>query len=246
MSNTNLKGKYAIVTGGGQGLGAAMVKRFIAEEAAGVAILDYNPEKAQAVAAEVGGNILAIACDVSKEDQVKEAVAQVLAAFGRIDILVNNAGIIRDAMFHKMSDDQWNQVINVNLNGLYYCCKHVVPLMREQCYGKIINVSSTSAYGNAGQCNYSATKAAIEGFTKSLAKEGARKNITVNAVAPAHIDTEMQRSVPADILEQSIKRNPAQRLGSPDELASVVLFLASDDSSYVNGVVIPVCGGYRT
>ena len=246
MSNTNLSGKFAIVTGGGQGLGAAMVKRFIAEQAAGVAILDYNLEKARAVAEEIGGNIIAIACDVSKEEQVKAAIDQVLAAFGRIDILVNNAGIIRDAMFHKMSDDQWNQVINVNLNGLYYCCKHVVPLMREQCYGKIINVSSTSAYGNAGQCNYSATKAAIEGFTKSLAKEGARKNITVNAIAPAHIDTEMQRSVPADILEQSIKRNPSQRLGSPDELASVVMFLASDDSSYVNGVVIPVCGGYRT
>lgn len=243
---TSLRGKYAIVTGGGQGLGAAMVKRFMEEDAAGVAILDYNLEKAQAVAAEIGGNILAIACDVSKEEQVKAAVAQVLAAFGRIDILVNNAGIIRDAMFHKMSDDQWNQVINVNLNGLYYCCKHVVPLMREQNYGKIVNVSSTSANGNAGQCNYSATKAAIEGFTKSLAKEGARKNITVNAVAPAHIDTEMQRSVPAEILEQSIKRNPSQRLGSPEELASVVYFLASDDSSYVNGIVIPVCGGYRT
>ena len=105
---------------------------------------------------------------------------------------------------------------------------------------------STSANGNAGQCNYSATKAAIEGFTKSLAKESARKNITVNAIAPAHIDTEMQRSVPAEILERSIKSNPSQRLGSPDELASVVMFLASDDSSYVNGVVIPVCGGYRT
>lgn len=246
MSNTNLSGKFAIVTGGGQGLGAAMVKRFIAEEAAGVAILDYNLEKARAVAEEIGGNIIAIACDVSKEEQVKAAIDQVLAAFGRIDILVNNAGIIRDAMFHKMSDDQWNQVVNVNLNGLYYCCKHVVPLMRAQCYGKIINVSSTSANGNAGQCNYSATKAAIEGFTKSLAKESARKNITVNAIAPAHIDTEMQRSVPAEILERSIKSNPSQRLGTPDELASVVMFLASDDSSYVNGVVIPVCGGYRT
>lgn len=246
MSNTNLSGKFAIVTGGGQGLGAAMVKRFIAEQAAGVAILDYNLEKARAVAEEIGGNIIAIACDVSKEEQVKTAIDQVLAAFGRIDILVNNAGIIRDAMFHKMSDDQWNQVVNVNLNGLYYCCKHVVPLMRAQCYGKIINVSSTSANGNAGQCNYSATKAAIEGFTKSLAKESARKNITVNAIAPAHIDTEMQRSVPAEILERSIKSNPSQRLGSPDELASVVMFLASDDSSYVNGVVIPVCGGYRT
>ncbi len=243
---SNLNGKYAIVTGGGQGLGAAMVKRFIAEEAAGVAILDYNLEKAQATAAEIGGNVIAIACDVSKEDQVKAAVEQVLAAFGRIDILVNNAGIIRDAMFHKMSDDQWNQVININLNGLYYCCKYVVPLMRAQCYGKIINVSSTSANGNAGQCNYSATKAAVEGFTKTLAKESARKNITVNALAPAHIDTEMQRSVPADILARSIQNNPSQRLGTPDELASVALFLASDDSSYVNGVVIPVCGGLRT
>ena len=243
---SNLKGKYAIITGGGQGLGAAMVKRFMAEEAAGVAILDYNLEKAQAVAAEIGGNIIAVACDVSREEQVKAAVDQVLAAFGRIDILVNNAGIIRDAMFHKMSDDQWHQVLNVNLNGLYYCCKHVVPLMRAQCYGKIVNISSTSAYGNAGQCNYSATKAAIEGFTKTLAKESARKNITVNAIAPAHIDTEMQRSVPADILEDRIRANPSQRLGTPDELAAVAFFLASDDSSYVNGVVIPVCGGLRT
>lgn len=242
----NLSGKFAIVTGGGQGLGAAMVKRFIEEEAAGVAILDYNLEKAQAVADEIGGNILAIACDVSKEDQVKSAIDQVLAAFGRIDILINNAGIIRDAMFHKMSDDQWHQVINVNLNGLYNCCKYVVPLMRAQCYGKIVNISSTSANGNAGQCNYSASKAAVEGFTKTLARESARKNITVNAIEPAHIDTEMQRSVPADILERSIKSNPSQRFGTPDELAAVAFFLASDDSSFVNGAVIPVCGGLRT
>lgn len=242
----NLSGKYAIITGGGQGLGAAMVKRFIAEEAAGVAILDYNLEKAEAVAAEIGGNVIAVACDVSREEQVKNAIDQVLAVFGRIDILVNNAGIIRDAMFHKMTDDQWHQVVNVNLNGLYYCCKYVVPLMRAQCYGKIINISSTSANGNAGQCNYSATKAAVEGFTKTLAKESARKNITVNAIAPAHIDTEMQRSVPADILERSIKANPSQRFGTPDELAAVAFFLASDDSSFVNGAVIPVCGGLRT
>lgn len=242
----NLSGKYAIITGGGQGLGAAMVKRFMEEQAAGVAILDYNLEKAQAVATDVGGNVIAIACDVSKEDQVKAAIDQVLATFGRIDILVNNAGIIRDAMFHKMTDDQWKQVIDVNLNGLYYCCKYVVPLMRAQCYGKIVNISSTSANGNAGQCNYSATKAAVEGFTKTLARESARKNITVNAIEPAHIDTEMQRSVPVDILESRIKENPSQRLGTPDELAGVAFFLASDDSSYVNGVVIPVCGGLRT
>lgn len=243
---SNLNGKYAIVTGGGQGIGAAIVKRFIAEEAAGVAILDYNVEKAAQTAAEVGGNVIAIKCDISNEEMVKSAVEQVLAAFGRIDILVNNAGIIKDAMFHKMTTDQWHQVINVNLNGLYHCCKYVVPLMREQNYGKIVNLSSTSANGNVGQTNYSASKAAVEGFTKTLAKECARKNITVNAIEPAHIDTEMQRSVPADILEKSIKSNPSQRLGSTDELAAVVFFLANDDSSFVNGAVIPVCGGLRT
>jgi len=243
---SNLNGRYAIVTGGGKGLGAAIVKRFIEEDAAGVAILDYDLELAKKTAAELGGNILTIKCDVADEEQVKEAVEKVLAAFGRIDILVNNAGIIRDSMFHKMSSDQWSQVINVNLNGLYYCCKYVVPLMREQCYGKIINLSSTSANGNAGQANYSATKAAVEGFTKTLAKECARKNITVNALAPALIDTDMQRSIPADILERAIKNGPSQRLGSPAELASVAFFLANDDSSFVNGVVIPVCGGMRT
>lgn len=243
---SNLHGKYAIVTGGGQGIGAAIVKRFMAEQAAGVAILDYNVEKAQQTAAEIGGNILAIKCDISNEQEVKAAVQQVVAAFGRVDILVNNAGIIKDAMFHKMTSDQWHQVINVNLNGLYHCCKYVVPLMRDQNYGKIVNLSSTSANGNVGQTNYSASKAAVEGFTKTLAKECARKNITVNAIEPAHIDTDMQRSVPADILERSIKSNPSQRLGTTDELAAVAFFLANDDSSFVNGVVIPVCGGLRT
>ena len=201
---------------------------------------------AEQTAAEIGGNIIAVKCDISDEMMVKAAVEQVLAAFGRIDILVNNAGIIKDAMFHKMASEQWHQVINVNLNGLYHCCKYVVPLMREQNYGKIVNLSSVSAHGNAGQTNYSASKAAVEGFTKTLAKESARKNITVNAIAPAHIDTPMQRSVPADILEKSIKSNPSQRFGSVDELAAAALFLACDDSSFVNGVVLPVNGGLRT
>ena len=243
---SNLNGKYAIVTGGGQGIGAAIVKRFVAEGAAGVAIFDYNAAAAKETARVVGGNVIAVPCDISNEESVKCAVEQTLAVFGRIDILVNNAGIIKDAMFHKMTTEQWHQVINVNLNGLYHCCKYVVPLMREQNYGKIVNLSSSSANGNAGQANYSASKAAVEGFTKTLAKESARKNITVNAIAPAHIDTPMQRSVPAEILEKSIKSNPSQRLGSVDELASVALFLASDDSSFVNGVVIPVNGGLRT
>ena len=244
--SVNLNGKYAVVTGGGKGLGAAIVRRFVEENAAGVAILDYNLELAEQTAREVGGNILAIRCDVADEEQVKAAMEQVYATFGRIDILVNNAGIIRDAMFHKMSGDQWSQVINVNLNGLYYCCKYVIPQMREQNYGKIVNISSYSANGNVGQTNYAATKAAVEGFTKTLARESARKGITVNAIAPALIDTDMQRSIPEEKLSRSIQNCPTQRLGTPAELASVVFFLASDESSFVNGVVLPVNGAYRT
>lgn len=242
----NLSGKYAIVTGGGKGIGAAIVKRFVAEQAAGVAILEYDEALAQKTADEIGGNVIAIKCDVSNEEQVKAAVEKVLAAFGRIDILVNNAGITRDVMFHKMTDDQWRQVMAVNLDGVYYCCKFVVPLMREQGYGKIVNLSSSSANGNAGQANYSATKAAIIGLTKTLAKELAPKGITVNAIAPAMIDTDMMRSVPPQILEQYIKGIPARRLGTVDELAATAYFLACDDSSFVNGIVLPVNGGSMT
>ena len=242
----NLSGKYAIVTGGGKGIGAAIVKRFIAEQAAGVAILEYDEALARKTADEIGGNVIAIKCDVSKEDQVKAAVDKVLEAFGRIDILVNNAGITRDVMFHKMTDDQWRQVMSVNLDGVYYCCKFVVPLMREQGYGKIVNLSSSSANGNAGQANYSATKAAIIGLTKTLAKELAPKNITVNAIAPAMIDTDMMRGVPPEILEKYIMRIPARRLGTVDELAAAAYFLASDDSSFVNGIVLPVNGATMT
>ena len=243
---SNLNGKYAIVTGGGKGIGAAIVKKFMEAQAAGIAILEYDFELAKKTAAEIGGNVLPIKCDVSDQDQVKAAVEQVLAAFGRIDILVNNAGIIRDAMFHKMTDDQWFQVMNVNLFGTYYCCKHVIPLMREQSYGKIVNISSISANGNVGQTNYAASKAAIEGFTKSLAKESARKNITVNAIAPCGIDTDMQRSVPEANLRGLINAMPGQRLGNVEELAAAALFLASDDSSFVSGVILPVNDAFRT
>ena len=242
----DLKGKFAVVTGGGKGIGAAIVKRFIAEQAAGVAILEYDEALARKTADEIGGNVIAIKCDVSKEDQVKAAVDKVLEAFGRIDILVNNAGITRDVMFHKMTDDQWRQVMSVNLDGVYYCCKFVVPLMREQGYGKIVNLSSSSANGNAGQANYSATKAAIIGLTKTLAKELAAQGITVNAITPAMIDTDMMRGVPPEILEKYIKGIPARRLGTVDELAAAAYFLASDDSSFVNGIVLPVNGATMT
>ena len=242
----SLTGKFAIVTGGAKGIGKAVVKRFVAEGAAGVAIFDYDYDLAVKTAEEIGGNVKAYKCNVADSDNVKEAVEATVAEFGRIDILVNNAGITRDAMFHKMTDEQWDQVVAINLNGTYNCSKAVVPLMREQKYGKIVNISSSSAYGNVGQANYSATKAAIIGFTKTLCKELAGRNITVNAIAPANIATDMLNTIPDHIKAIAMYASPIHRYGTTDELASTVLFLSSDDSSYVNGVVLDVNGGMFT
>lgn len=240
-----LSGKYAIVTGGFRGIGAAIVRRFLAEGAAGVAVFDYDITPAPQ---EFGADsrVLAIQCDVSEEEQVQAAVEAAQGSFGRVDILVNNAGVTRDAIYHKMTDQQWDQVIKVNLYGTHFCCKYVGPLMRNQGWGKIVNLSSSSANGNVGQANYAASKAAIEGLTKTLARELGAKGITVNAVAPSMIDTDMLRGVPANILEQYIASIPARRLGSADEVAAAVCFLSSDDSSFVNGIVLPVNGGTFT
>ncbi len=241
-----LDGKYAIVTGAAKGIGAAVVKLFVKEGAAGVAIFDYDEETAQKTAEEAGGNIKVFKCDISNSDMVKECIEGTLEAFGRIDILVNNAGITKDAMFHKMTDDQWNRVIDINLNGTYNCTKFVAPLMREQKYGKIVNIASSSAYGNAGQANYSATKAGIIGFTKTLCKELAGRNVTVNAIAPANIATDMLSTIPDHLKAMAMMISPAHRYGTPEELANTVLFLSSDDSSYVNGIVLDVNGGMFT
>lgn len=240
-----LSGKYAIVTGGCRGIGAAIVRRFLAEGAAGVAVFDYDitPDPQEFGA---DSRVLAIQCDVSEEGQVQAAVEAAQGSFGRVDILVNNAGVTRDAIYHKMTDQQWDQVIKVNLYGTHFCCKYVGPLMRNQGWGKIVNLSSSSANGNVGQANYAASKAAIEGLTKTLARELGAKGITVNAVAPSMIDTDMLRGVPANILEQYIASIPARRLGSADEVAAAVCFLSSDDSSFVNGIVLPVNGGTFT
>ena len=242
----NLAGKYCIVTGGGKGIGKAIAKRFFEEEAAGVAILEYDLELANATALEIdptGKRVIAIRCNVADSDMVKDAIDTVISTFGKIDVLINNAGITRDKMFHKMTDEDWYSVLNVNLNGVYNLCKYVVPLMREQESGSIVNLSSTSLMGNAGQANYAATKAALQGFTRTMAKELGRKNVRMNCIAPGYIDTDMMRSVGDEILTRMIKGIPAQRLADPDEIASIAAFLSTDDSSWVSGQTIFASGG---
>ena len=243
-----LTGKFAVVTGAGKGIGRAIAERFLEDDAQGVAILDYDFELAQASAKELdptGEKVIAVKCNVASQEDVNAAFATITEKFGRVDILVNNAGITRDAMFHKMTDAQARMVLDVNFYGTFYCCQAVIPGMREREYGKIINISSTSAFGNIGQTNYAASKAAIDGFTRTLALESARKNITVNSIAPGMIETDILKTIPEDIMQQKIKSVPANRLGQPSEIASVASFLASDDSSWVTGNTILACGGLK-
>ena len=236
---------YCIVTGAGKGIGKAIAKRFLAEEAAGVAILEWDLALAEATAKELdptGERVIAVRCDISDAENVKAAFAAVHEKFGRVDILVNNAGITMDAMCWKMTPEQMHRVVDVNFFGTYNCTMEVLPGMRERAYGKIVNISSTSSYGNVGQANYSASKGAIEGMTRTMAKEVGRKNITVNCVLPGMIDTEMMHAIGEDLLNARVSATPMKRLGQPEEIASLVAFLASDDASYVSGTCI-ICSG---
>lgn len=242
----NMEGQYCIVTGAGKGIGKAIAKRFLEEQAAGVAILEWDLALAEATAKELdptGQKVIAIKCNVADSDMVKAAVDQVVAAFGRIDVLVNNAGVTRDRIFHKMTDEEWYTVININLNGMYNTCKFVVPLMREQESGSIVNISSTSLMGNPGQANYSATKSAMQGFTRTLARELGRKNVRMNCVAPGYIDTEMMRAVGEEKFNAAVARHPMQRMAQPEEIASLVAFLCTEDASWVTGQTIMASGG---
>lgn len=244
-----LEGKYAIITGGGRGIGESIVHRFLDDGIAGIAVLEYDQNLAEEMVARLGdrgSRVVPIQCDVADDEQVEQAVAQAMEQFGTVDILVNNAGITRDSMFHKMTDDAWDAVMNVNLKGAYYLCKHVVPIMRKNASGKIVNISSISAFGNVGQANYAASKAGLIGFSKTLAKESGPKNINVNCVAPGYIETDMYRAVPKEIIEEHIKYTPLRRLGKPHEIASVVAFLSSDDASFLSGQCISVSGAATT
>ncbi|RME36761.1 MAG: 3-oxoacyl-ACP reductase FabG [Deltaproteobacteria bacterium] len=241
-----LQGKVAIVTGGNRGIGRATVERFIAEGAR-VAIWDIDAEAGQSLAARLcgqGHEVRFYQVDTAQWAAVHEAAAHVQSDFGRIDILVNNAGITRDASMKKMTPSQWQQVIDVNLTGVFHCTKAVWPYMAANGWGRILNAASVVAhYGNFGQTNYVASKAGVIGMTKVWAREFGRKGITVNAVAPGFIDTEMARAVPSDILDALAQRTPLGRLGTPNEVASVYAFLASDDASFITAAVINVDGG---
>ena len=241
-----LENNVAIITGGAMGIGKATAIRF-AQEGAMVAIWDVNADKAKAVVDEIqnaGGKALFYPVNTMDADQVTAAAAAVQADFGRIDILINNPGITRDASLKKMTREQWDLVIGVNLTGVFNCTQAVVPYMEANQYGRIINASSVVGLtGNFGQTNYAATKAGVIGMSKVWAREFGRKGITSNAVAPGFIHTEMMDTIPEKVLENLTSRTPLQRLGTVEELANTYLFLASSEASFINGAVISVDGG---
>jgi 3-oxoacyl-[acyl-carrier protein] reductase len=241
-----LENKIAIITGGADGLGKAGAQ-LMAQQGAKVVIWDLNEEKGAETVQQIvenGGEAVFAKVNTADMHQVEQAVANVVTQFGRIDILVNNAGITRDSTLLKMTRDQWDQVIDVNLTGVFNCTKCVAPHMVTNKFGRIINTSSVVAlYGNFGQTNYTATKAGLIGMTKTWARELGRKGINVNAVAPGFIATEMVMKMPENVLEAMQAKVPLQRLGKPEEIAAIYLFLASEDSSYVNGTVISADGG---
>ena len=241
-----LENKVAIITGGGQGIGKATALRF-AEEGADIAIVDMNEETGQAAVAEIEGlrrRSKFFKVDVASHAEAHQMAEDVKGHFGKIDILLNNAGILRDGQLLKMSEEQFDSVIDVNLKGAFNCTQAVAPHMIEQNSGRIMNASSVvGLYGNFGQSNYVASKAGIIGMTKVWARELGRKGICVNAVAPGFIGTEMVKAMPEKIVNWMIEKVPLGRMGDPKEVANVYLFLASDDAAYVNGTVISVDGG---
>jgi 3-oxoacyl-[acyl-carrier protein] reductase len=249
-----LEGRVALVTGAGRGIGRATAARF-AREGARVCLADVEPSgpvEAAGILVDGGMDTFATRLDVTSRTDVEEVVGKTVERYGRLDILVNNAGITRDNLSHKMTDEDWRMVLNVHLSGTFLCSRAAQRHMIEKGYGRIVNVSSTSALGNRGQANYSAAKAGVVGLTKTLAIELGRYGITANAVAPGFIETEMTRQTAArlgldfeEFVEEMVKEIPVGRSGWPEDVAATILFFASEETAFVSGQVLYVAGGPR-
>ncbi len=239
--------KIVLVTGAGRGIGSSIAKRFASEGAEVIVNYSGNDEAAQKTVDEItatGGQAQKYKCSVNDSESVKVMIDEIIKKFGRIDILVNNAGITKDGLMLRMTDEDFDRVIDVNLKGTFNCTKYVSKYMLKQKSGKIINISSVVGLsGNAGQVNYSASKAGIIGITKSAAKELSSRGITVNAVAPGYVDTDMTKVLSDNIRNEILKNIPLQRMGNVEDISNCVAFLASEDASYITGQVISVDGG---
>jgi 3-oxoacyl-[acyl-carrier protein] reductase len=242
----SFEGKIAIVTGAAQGIGRAIAET-LARAGADVVVADLDPGRSQEAVESIGRlgrRAMNVKVNVADWDDVKAMTDQVLKAWGKIDILVNNAGITRDGLLIRMREEDWNLVLQINLHGTFHCTKAVMPSMTKQRYGRIVNIASiVGAIGNVGQANYAASKAAVIGFTKTVAREYASRQVTVNAVAPGFIDTAMTQGLAQEMKETLLKQIPLGRLGAPSDVAEAVRFLASDLAGYITGQVVHVNGG---
>lgn len=241
-----LAGKVALITGAAQGIGKA-VALLLARNGADIVASDVNLERAEETAKEIeaiGRRAMAIRVDVANLVNVEQMVEAILEQFGQIDILINNAGITRDKLILRMTEEDWDAVLNVNLKGTFNCTKAVIRHMSKQKSGKIVNIASVvGEMGNAGQANYSASKAGVIGFTKTIAREFAQRGINVNAIAPGYIETPMTQALPEKVKEELKRMIPMERLGRPEDVAEAALFLVSEASSYITGQVLNVNGG---
>lgn len=243
----DLNDKVSVVTGGGRGIGKAICLGLTKNGAKAVIVVDVSLENADYVVKEIeglGGQASAYKMDVSNYQEVCDTTNKILDKYGKIDILINNAGITRDGLLLKMKEEDWDKVININLKGVFNCTKAVLRPMLKERWGRIVNMASiVGLIGNAGQANYSASKAGIIGFTKTIAREVASRNITVNAIAPGFIATEMTEVLPDSVKENLLKQIPLGKLGKIDDIADLILFLVSEKAGYITGEVIRVDGG---